>query len=220
MTPDARTILPPHRTLADYAYQQLREQVIRGELAPGTRLDQRSLCEQFGISRTPLREVIRRLESEGLLNIASHRGVTVAKMGLEDARQLYAIRAELESLAVKLAMSHEPSTATATELSSIVRAMEKAVNDDDVAALPETHNQFHRALYLESQNPHLVHLIEELMTRCEWFRRRSLSIPGHAERTLRLHQEISAAYAIGDTARVQDLVRNNLALTLDALEEK
>lgn len=98
-TPGLARIEQPPQTLRDIVQDRLREAIIAGHFKPGERLVERPLCEQLGVSRTVVRETIRYLEAEGLVEILPGKGPIVARMGWEDAQQIYAIRRMLESAA-------------------------------------------------------------------------------------------------------------------------
>lgn len=89
----------PRRTLQGEAVDRLRDMIVDGRLAPGARLNERALCAELGVSRTPLREAVRTLSAEGLVEIAPHRGATVTPLTVETVRQTFEVMGALESLA-------------------------------------------------------------------------------------------------------------------------
>src|SRR5215212_7275999 len=90
-------------TKSDYAYTRLREGVLSGELAPGTVLNQANLAKTIGVSTTPLREALRRLKAEGLVELDAHRDARVTELKAEEARDLFEVRRSLDPLAAALA---------------------------------------------------------------------------------------------------------------------
>src|SRR5215469_10788677 len=91
----------PIRTLAGVAFETVRSQILRWQLAPGTKVNQASLAEQLGISLVPLREALRKLEAEGLVQIVPHRGVFVSPISRDELEDLYTIRMILEGMATR-----------------------------------------------------------------------------------------------------------------------
>src|SRR5262245_9077955 len=95
-----------NRTKKDKVVESIREAVLSGELQPGERLEQDKLAERFSVSPTPVREALRQLEAEGIVDYNPHRGVRVAEVSLSDVREIYLIRGTLEALATRLAVSY------------------------------------------------------------------------------------------------------------------
>lgn len=207
---------PAHRTLADYTYNELRSAILEGRLQPGARLDQAKICVDFGVSRTPLREVLQRLESEGLVTIRSHRGAVVAKLELREIQEIYEARAVLEAYAAGQSTKNWTSAGEA-ELKRLVRRMASATPGSNPEAVARTHFEFHLALYRGCANTQMVRLIEDLMRKCDWYRRASLSQPHVAAMSLDRHREIFEAYRARDADLVISLVRRNLATSEDRL---
>ena len=137
----------------------LREKIARGELAPGTLLRQRQLAQEFNVSPTPVREALRRLESEGLVSYEVHRGSRVATVDLEEQEENFRVLAALESLAVSLACEK----ITVNDLDEI-RALERrfAECEDGDRALKELNWAFHFRIYECARSPLLLSLMRLL----------------------------------------------------------
>jgi DNA-binding GntR family transcriptional regulator len=143
----------------DVVTELLREMITTGQLAPGTELRQRDLAKYFNVSATPVREALRRLESEGLVGTELHRGSRVAAFDIGEQEENYLILAELEALATRLAVE-KMTDADLLE----VRACEQAfaeVGDDDPAA-KELNRQFHFRIYECARSPLLLSLMRLL----------------------------------------------------------
>src|SRR3984957_14263705 len=93
----------PFRTKADIVYENLREQILNGELRPGDRVLINRVAREFGVSDIPAREGVKRLEADGLVSFAVHKGAVVTRMGHLEVEELFAIRTELEALAIRQA---------------------------------------------------------------------------------------------------------------------
>jgi DNA-binding GntR family transcriptional regulator len=146
------------RTVADLAYERIRVLVLSGELAPGTRLGQVELAERLGISRTPVREALRRLGGEGLVEGHSNRGFRVADLGLDAVLRRLEVRAILEPGIAALAA--ERRTARDLDLMSEAIADEEEARDGIEAH--DASRRFHIALARASGNEELVRVIESL----------------------------------------------------------
>ena len=115
----------PFRTKADIVYDELRERILSGRLAPGDRVPISRVARELGVSDIPAREGVKRLEADGLLEFATHKGAIVPRMGRHEIEELFAIRAELEALAVRRA-AEEITPEQLTELRRILDAMAEA----------------------------------------------------------------------------------------------
>jgi DNA-binding GntR family transcriptional regulator len=146
------------RSVADLAYERIRGLVLSGELAPGTRLGQVELAERLGISRTPVREALRRLGGEGLVEGHSHRGFRVADLGLDAVLRRLEVRAILEPGIAALAA--ERRTGRDLDLMSEAIADEEEARDGIEAH--DASRSFHLALARASGNEELVRVIESL----------------------------------------------------------
>jgi DNA-binding GntR family transcriptional regulator len=120
----------------------IREAIIRGDFKPGERLKQSDLAEKMGVSRMPVREAFRKLESEGLIKLEPHKGAVVKSISIKDIEEIYALRSELEKMAVYQSVDLLTDE-DITQLSSLVAAMEKA---DDADTFVQYNIDFHRLL--------------------------------------------------------------------------
>jgi DNA-binding GntR family transcriptional regulator len=171
----------------------IRELVITGELAPGEQLRQRDLAQRFGVSQTPVREAMRRLESEGLLVCDTHRGFTVVEPEVGRVEDNFQIRAALESLGASLAAAKIDAVGLARlrDLNDQMRAL-----PDDDPKYAELNREFHFAIYEYARSPLLLSLMRLLWAALHGGPRVSRS---HAE-SARQHAEILAALAEGDSS--------------------
>jgi DNA-binding GntR family transcriptional regulator len=150
--------LPP-RDLGQDAYARIRAAIRSGQLAPGLRLTETDLAARFGVSRTPVRQAIARLEAEGLLTHEARRGLTVTRPDHAQIVELYVMREILEGAAARLAAQH----ATETEIEALAEllAAEPAAFGD-AARLAEINQRLHGLLYLAAHNRYLLRSLELL----------------------------------------------------------
>jgi DNA-binding GntR family transcriptional regulator len=157
------THLPP-LTLADAentveaVTQTLRQAILRGALAGGQILRQESLAKQLGVSRVPVREAIRQLSSEGLVQITTYRGAVVAALSADDIREIYDIRVGLETTALRLALPHL-SPAMLGRAAAVLEEIEAAIEAVEWGA---RNWLFHITLYTPAQRPRLLALIRTM----------------------------------------------------------
>ena len=146
------------RSVADLAYERIRGLVLSGELAPGTRLGQVELAERLGISRTPVREALRRLGGEGLVEGHSHRGFRVSDLGLDAVLRRLEVRAILEPGIAALAAERR----TGRDLDLMREAIADEEEARDGIEAHDASRRFHIALARASGNEELVRVIESL----------------------------------------------------------
>jgi DNA-binding GntR family transcriptional regulator len=158
-----------HRTMAEYALEQLREAIILGELPAGTPLRLDELARSLGMSISPIREAVRQLEALGLAKHVPHQGARVLDFDVEELRDLFAIRLALESLAVRRAAERFTDEDAEAALAQLER-FDAAAADEDVRESMRAHTDFHFTLYDASQSSWLVALIRPAWDRSERFR--------------------------------------------------
>jgi DNA-binding GntR family transcriptional regulator len=166
-------VAPRHPTMAEAALAELQESILSGELAPGAPLRLEELAERLGMSISPVREAVRRLETLGLAVHVPHRGARVAELALDDLHDTYEVRLVLETLAVsKAAESFTESDAALARdhLDEYGRAREH----DDAREARVAHTAFHFVLYEASGSEWLVRLIRPAWENCERYRSLSL----------------------------------------------
>ena len=175
----------------------LREAILQGRLRPGERLVQDELAAELGVSRQPVREALRRLESEGLIVQLPQRGFAVREQREEDIRENYHLRRLLESEAARAA-ARCMRPEELEQLRALYRSQELAADEGDAAALVELNEQFHRLVHEASRMPQLVRLVRQLWAGRTVFT--PLFVPGRAQRSLEEHRRLLAALERGDPA--------------------
>lgn len=201
--------LDNYQPVRQEAYQALREAILTGRLEPGTRLVEREIARQLGVSRTPVREAIRKLELEGLVEHQPRRGVVVARMSTREAFEVYSIRAVLEGLAARLAAEHI-NQVQLRRLNEIVDAMERACEEDDNERLQELHQEFNETVWSAAESPRLHQMINNLADYIVGFTRVGYGVPGRVRAATREHRELVEALARGDGEKAEKLARQHI----------
>ena len=189
--------LDSYQPLREVVCETLRDAVRRGILQPGERLMEIQLAEDLGVSRTPVREAIRKLEMEGYVIMMPRRGTYVADLSIRDINEVFEIRTSLESLASGLAAE----SINEDELEKLQRLLVEIgayIKSGDMESIVRTDTEFHDLLYQASRNTRLVGIISNLREQLTRFRTTSMSFPGRLKATLEEHRKIVEAIAQGD----------------------
>jgi DNA-binding GntR family transcriptional regulator len=154
------------RTVKDLLVDRLRDEIVRGDFEPGEYLRLDDIAARFDVSTMPVREALRELESEGLVTIYPHRGAVVTKLTASDLRDIYDIRATLESMATRPAVARM-TEATCRELAAVIERMDQQLGH--IAALVKLNHQFHTTLYAASGRRHLCEINRTLRYRTQHY---------------------------------------------------
>ena len=147
--------------LRDVVFNTLRQAILKGELAPGERLMEIQLAQKLGVSRTPIREAIRKLELEGLVLMIPRRGAEVARISEKSLKDVLEVRRSLEELAIELAcqrMTEEDMQA----LEEAQKAFKAAIDQGDAMKIAETDEAYHDVIYHSTRNKRLVQILNNL----------------------------------------------------------
>ncbi|MFJ6569400.1 GntR family transcriptional regulator [Streptomyces sp. NPDC091292] len=211
---------------SDYAYAELRGQILSGALPAGTRLAQYDLAGSLNMSITPLREAIRRLSSEGLVTVETHRDVRVSTMSSDEARQLFEVRLSLDPTAAELAAWRRTDEDIAVMRSAVARLLPVTRQWGEEALT--AHRAFHQALYRASHNDVLIRLLDDLWDKSDRYRRLGLELPPGDEprtRDLQEHHQLVDLIEDGRAAEAAQLMRDHITHSLtstaiSALEDR
>jgi DNA-binding GntR family transcriptional regulator len=201
-------------TKAEAVYQELRGRILDGSIQPASTLNQEALAATLGLSITPLREALRRLESEGLVRLEAHRTMTIAPLTRRELHELYAVRLQLDPFAASLT-AREASDETLTEIERLAR---KRVERNPRALLQ--HNRtFHHAIYSSCGNLVLIGVLDQLWNRTDRYRLIVLQNRIQERTAEEEHREIAAALVRRDARRVSDLVNRHVEKTQRLIEQ-
>lgn len=196
------------------AYEQIESAILTGELKPRERLVEAELVARLGMSRTPVREALRRLEERGLVRILPHRGAVVSDISPAEVENIYAVRIYLEALASQLACERigPPSLRRVEEMAA---AYEAETVRREFRSLMSANDHFHDAIYTAAGNPCLLELIQQLRRPVHAVRFYAWAQPDRIGRSLAEHREMVQALQRRDAARLADLTREHLRVARD-----
>jgi DNA-binding GntR family transcriptional regulator len=201
-------------TKAEAVYQELRSRILDGSIKPASTLNQEALAATLGMSITPLREALRRLESEGLVRVEAHRTLTIAPLTRRELQELYAVRLQLDPFAAALTAQHAPDN----RLDEIAQLARRRVNRTPRALLQ--HNRtFHHAIYSSCDNLVLVGVLDQLWNRTDRYRLIVLQDRIQERAAEEEHRKIAAALLARDVKPVAELVHRHVEKTQRLIEQ-
>ncbi len=202
---------------SDLAYDRVRALILSGDLQPGAVLPQAALAQQIGMSTTPLREALRRLKQEGLVELDAHRDARVRPLDATEARDLLELRHNLEPLAAELAAHRRTPSDVAALEDSLARL--EALPANPTPAQLENHQRFHAAIHQASHNALLVEMLDGIWVKTDRYRRQALE-GGRSdeERDARAaeHRLLFEAVRDGDAASAAALMHRHVESSLGA----
>ncbi|RLB71823.1 MAG: GntR family transcriptional regulator, partial [Deltaproteobacteria bacterium] len=162
-------IIASHRTLREKVAELLREAIIQQKIKPGERVTELEIASRYGLSRTPIREAFRQLESEGFLKIIPRKGAIVAELDAKDIKDFYEIKAVLEGYAARVA-AERISDAEISQLERLNQKMKDYAAKIDVAGLTKVHNEFHNLILDICGNQKIILVVTNLVQQFLRFR--------------------------------------------------
>ncbi|NNM72933.1 GntR family transcriptional regulator [Enterovirga aerilata] len=190
-------VAPVAAPVRSQVVETLRTAITSGRFAPGQRLVEKDLCDLLGVSRPSVREALRELESEGLINTIPNRGPLVTTLTAQDAASIYEVRGVLEALAAKL-FAEKASDEQVQELAGSVDRLEEAYASQDVERILVAKKAFYDVLLAGSQNVIIPSMLRTMNARITQLRRVSLSSPKRLPGSMREIRAVLKAIAARD----------------------
>jgi len=206
----------PYEPLSQAIARDLRDAILEGRLEPGTRVGQEAVAHQFGTSRIPVREALRQLEDEGLVNLVLHSGARVARLDVSEHIELYRVREVLEPLAIGESAEHITREQVG-RLEEMAAALQRCASDRQAYLIAD--RAFHLSTYQAAPLPRLLWMIDDLWHSTQQYRRAYLHAISDAELELGFleHRLIVDALARHAVADAQQLVRGHVRRTRTTL---
>ncbi len=206
------TNTPPNAVLSTRIADELRQAILTGELSPGERIRQEELAEQFGASRIPVREALRILVTDGLVNMVSNSGAWVSSLTQDECSEQYQIRERLEPLLLR----YNLLSLTAEDLTRATDLVESMKNAPDLEAFMRLDREFHWITYSRVQTTTLTDLIERLWNTTQPYRRVFMQLvrsEGGIEVTHLEHELLLEAIKRGDSEEAESILRGHIRRT-------
>ena len=209
MMNDLKLNISEYLPLRDVVFKTLREAILKGDLAPGERLMEIKLANQLGVSRTPIREAIRKLELEGLVVMVPRKGAEVAKITEKDLRDVLEVCASLEELAISLACERITDEKIA-ELKEALEQFRTVIKGKDVTKIAQMDVAFHDVIFEATQNARLVQMVNNLREQMYRYRLEYLKDFSTHSRLDEEHVKIFEAVSARDIERATALIREHI----------
>jgi GntR family transcriptional regulator, rspAB operon transcriptional repressor len=208
--------LDRRRSVPQQVYDHLREKIELAELKPGESVNERHLATWLGVSRTPIREAIRRLADDGLIEIVPHVGTNVALLDRASIYECCAIRKSLECAAIEEATKHL-TPAVGRILDRLIQEQEETVDMGDMARNIAVDSQFHAVIYRLSGFTAMADMLRRVMGEIIRIRHLSLMLPGRLRESIEEHRKIVAAMRSGNGKRASVAMRRHLEKSIASI---
>ncbi len=215
----AEIIAIPRGSLHEQAAHRLRQMLVEGRIPPGAKLNERELCEVLDVSRTPLREAIKMLAAEGLVELLPHRGAVALALDEEAVRHTFELMGGLEALSGELAAQRVTDEELA-EIRALHFEMMAAYTRRDLSAYYRLNAQIHRAINAAAKNPVLSATYDRINTRLQALRFRSNQDEQKWSSAVREHEQMVEALAARDPAAMRRVLAEHLKNKLDVVLEQ
>ena len=221
--PNFEVSMNEYLPLRDVVFNTLRQAILRGELKPGERLMEIQLANKLGVSRTPIREAIRKLELEGLVLMIPRKGAEVAEITEKSLRDVLEVRRALEELAVEL-VCEKITKEQIQELKDAAEGFKEALKDGDITGIAEADVKFHDIIYMATDNQKLIQLLNNLREQMYRFRVEYLKRSDFHQQLIDEHEEIIETIESGQKDRAVQVVcqhvDNQVEAVMDTIRTK
>lgn len=207
------------QTISDEVYGKLLTWIMEGVLKPGEKLVDKEIAEHMGVSRTPVREALRRLEEKNMVESSANRWTRVSHIPEKEPEMIYPIIWVLEELAILFATDNL-TLDDFKEMTAANVAFQKAIDQDDPLASARADTEFHSVFIKKSQNPHLINILDDLKIRYRRLEVNFFNEMGHDKSSVREHEMIIAALKDKNKALAIEIDRLNWKKALERRTEK
>ena len=201
---------PDRQLVTDWVYEEIRGAIVDLRLEPGAPLREAAIATQLGVSKTPVREALGRLEQEGLVEATSFKGAVVTDYSERDLQEIYELRELLEGVAVRAAAT-EADDATLAALHEVIERSRAARDAEDLVLLAELLGRFDQIIFEQVENARIRNLIETLRAHLTRIGKLTEEIPGRVEASVEEHAAIVEAIARGDADEAERAMRVHIA---------
>ncbi|WP_134700930.1 GntR family transcriptional regulator [Ammoniphilus sp. YIM 78166] len=201
--------------IREKVYQYLKNEILSGELKTGERLVERELADRLKISRTPIREALLRLESQGFVTTVPRKGVIVSQISREQVLEVFSILSALEVMAVQLA-TERLDEATLQELDQLIAETDRLTEREEDQEISQFHIRTNDFLYRAAKSPRLHDMLKDLVDYIRAFAHIGYEVPGRMQQALKEHKDILLAVRAGQAELAMKLTRDHIEYSRNA----
>ena len=194
--------------------KEIEEAILSGQFKPRERLIEMDLISRFGVSRTVIREALKRLEAKGLVRATPYRGVVVSDLTVEEIEEIYFIRAELEKIAARLVLKNITQEEI-QKLKKLAKEVERHLREKSHQMI-EVDSEFHRMIFKACHNNYLYEMIDYLRTKAHIVRFNAWSLPHRIEQSILEHREMIRAIENRNLSQFEKLIVKHLVFSKDS----
>jgi DNA-binding GntR family transcriptional regulator len=206
------------KTLHEEIANNLREMIMSGELMEGDKIKENELCDLMGISKTPLREALRVLSSEGLIRLVPNRGSYVTTPTFEEIKEMFDVMCALEGVCARTA-AEKMSDHDFSKLEKLHQKLEKNFKHKDQKEYIQQNNLYHTFVQELAGNKTMNQIVNGLRQKILLYRFQSLNLPGRFEQSIQEHRNLLAAFRDNDPEKAEMLMKSHLKKQCDAMEK-
>jgi DNA-binding GntR family transcriptional regulator len=194
--------------------KEMEEAILSGQFKPRERLVEMDLISRFGVSRTVIREALKKLEAKGLIRTTPYRGAMVADLTVEEIEEIYFVRAELEKIAARLVLEHITQSEI-QNLKKLAKEVERHLREKSHQII-EMDSEFHRMIFRACRNSYLYDMIDFLRTKAHIVRFNAWSLPHRIEQSILEHREMILAIEDRNLSQFEKLILKHLTFSKDS----
>lgn len=208
-----------HPSLHERVYDEIKKSVIKGEIPPGSKIIEENIAKTLGVSRTPIREALKRLAQDGLVEITPRKGAFVIQLSKEIVKEILEIREALEGMAARLAALNMTDEIL-EKMKKAFEGSEERIKRRDFSNYSIIDVEFHQLLFKASNNQRLLQIINNLYDCIQMLRLKSVILPGRIERSLNEHLSIIEALEKRDPDIAEKMAREHIQnVKIDVLQD-
>ena len=198
-----------NKSLTSIIFEKIREDILNDQYAHGEKIVEAKLAEELGVSRTPVREALKQLELDGLVENIPNRGVIVKGISKQDIYDIFTIRMAIEGIAAQWAVERMSDEELA-QLKEVFELMEFYTFKGDVTKISELNTKFHEIIYMATKSRYLEHVLKDFQLFIKSTRNKSLRSEGRIDTALQEHQKIVKAFMERDAETAVEMLTNHI----------
>ncbi len=201
------------------AYDRIKHEIVTGKISPETPLSEAYFCNKLGMSRTPVRSALQRLQREGFLRVAPQQGIFIREMSIEEAKQLFDLRGVVESYLIRMSVP-KLTQEDFEQLEKMVVEQKNTVASRNYDAFLQMDQDFHNYIYRHYRNAYMLDIVNNFKERFYSWRYQSVSRPGRQEKSIEEHESLLQKLRKGNIPEAVQMLEGHLNQILNMVESR